>query len=82
MIKYIPTLAQLKRWRNETTILLASAMAALVALHETIEPLANLHPGFKAASVVIGGLIQRWNAYGKETIEVDLPAMEEPVGDV
>ncbi len=82
MLKYIPTPAQLKRWKNEITILIATLMGGLIALQEVVEPLAELHPGFKGISVLIAGLVQRWNAYGKETIEVDLVAMEEPVGDV
>ncbi len=82
MLKYIPTPAQLRRWKNEITILIATLMGGLIALQEVVEPLAELHPGLKGVSVLIAGLIQRWNAYGKETVEIDLPALAEPVGDV
>ena len=77
VLKYIPTPAQLKRWKNEVTIIIAAIVALLVSLNEFIEPLSDLDPRIKGLSVVIAGLVQRWNAYGKQTVEEDLPLLEE-----
>ena len=81
LLKYFPTPAQLLRWRNETTILIASLMGGVVALHEFIGPLANLDPRFKGVAVVLGGIVARWNSYGKETIEQDRPMMADDLVD-